>query len=201
MLLIQNKNTLKKNIKSKEVLLINLNTNQVLYAKEAEKRAYPDSLTKLMTVTVALENIPNLQNKVTVPNSIFDYIQQTNASIVGFKPNEKVRVEDRLYGVMLHSGADAPLAIAKYVVGDEKNFVHLMNEKLKELDMNQTHFENVEGLHHGNHYLTAYDLMKLLQYGMKNITFKEIFSAKQYGVQKRIYVLKSFHSQAHCLIK
>lgn len=59
-LLIQNKNTLKKNIKSKEALLINLNTNQVLYAKEAEKRAYPDSLTKLMTVTVALENIPNL---------------------------------------------------------------------------------------------------------------------------------------------
>lgn len=168
MLLIQNKNTLKKNIKSKEALLINLNTNQVLYAKEAEKRAYPDSLTKLMTVTVALENIPNLKNKVTVPNSIFDYIQQTNASIVGFKPNEKVRVEDRLYGVMLHSGADAPLAIAKYVVGDEKNFVHLM---------------------------------KLLQYGMKNPTFKEIFSAKQYGVQKRIYVLKGFHSQAHCLIK
>lgn len=112
-----------------------------------------------------------------------------------------MRVEDRLYGVMLHSGADASLAIAKYVVGDEKNFVHLMNEKLKELDMNQTHFESVEGLHHGNHYLTAYDLMKLLQYGMKNITFKEIFSAKQYGVQKRIYVLKDFHSQAHCLIK
>lgn len=181
---IQNINTLKKNIKSKEALLINLNTNQVLYAKEAEKRAYPASLTKLMTVIVALENIPNLQNQVTVPDSIFNYIQQANASIAGFKPNEKVTVEDILYGVMLPSGADASLAIAKYVAGDEKNFVHLMNEKAKELDMDQTHFENVEGLHHDNHYSTAHDLMKLLQYGMKNITFKEIFSAKQYGVQK-----------------
>lgn len=117
---IQNINTLKKNIKSKEALLINLNTNQVLYAKEAEKRAYPASLTKLMTVIVALENIPNLQNQVTVPDSIFDYIQQANASIAGFKPNEKVTVEDILYGVMLPSGADASLAIAKYVAGDEK---------------------------------------------------------------------------------
>lgn len=181
---IQNINTLKKNIKSKEALLINLNTNQVLYAKEAEKRAYPASLTKLMTVIVALENIPNLQNQITVPNSIFDYIQQANASIAGFKPNEKATAEDLLYGVMLPSGADASLAIAKYVARDEKNFVHLMNEKAKELEMDQTHFENVEGLHHDNHYSTAHDLMKLLQYGMKNPTFKEIFSAKQYVVQK-----------------
>lgn len=181
---IQNVNTLKKDITSKEALLINLNTNQVLYAKDAENRAYPASLTKLMTVIVALENIPNLQEQVTVPNAIFDYIQQANASVAGFKPNERAAAEDLLYGIMLPSGADASLAIAKHVAGDEKGFVRMMNNKAKELNMDQTHFENVEGLHHENHYSTAHDLMKLLQYGMKNPIFKEIFSTKQYVVKK-----------------
>lgn len=170
-------------IKSEEALLINLTTNEVEFAKNAEEKAYPASLTKLMTVLVGLEQINDLNTKVTVPNSIFTYLTQENASVAGFNPDEVVTAEDLLNGIMLPSGADASLAIAIHVSGNEKEYVKLMNEQAAKLGMTNTHFENVEGLHDENHYTTAHDLMKLMKYALQNPDFRKILTTEKYQVK------------------
>lgn len=189
---IKDVNTLDVTIKSKKALLINLTTEEIMFAKAAEERAFPASLTKVMTVLVGIEEIKDLQTKVTVPTTIFDYLTQVNASVAGFNPNEVVTAEDLLHGIMLPSGADASLAIALHVANSEKEYVKLMNAKAKELGMNQTHFENVEGLHHDNHYTTAHDQMKLLKYAMRNEDFKKIFMAQSYKVPSTNYRPQGF---------
>lgn len=174
-------------LKSKEALLVNMDNEEIIFSKNAEDKAYPASLTKLMTVLVGIEEISNLQTEVTVPASIFDYLTKENASVAGFNPNEIVTAKDLLYGIMLPSGADASLSIAMHVSKTEQAFVELMNSKAQELGMTNTHFENVEGLHDTNHYTTAHDLMKLMKYAMKNEEFREIIMAKQYKVPSTNY--------------
>lgn len=185
-------NTFNIKVKSKESLLININSGKVLFAKNAENKAYPASLTKLMTVLVGIEEINNLQTKVTVPTSIFDYLTKENASVAGFNPNEVVTAEDLLNGVMLPSGADASLAIAMHVSGTEAAFVKLMNKKAQKLGMKNTQFKNVEGLHDVNHYTTAHDLMKLMKYAMRNEAFKKIITTKKYQVTATNYRPQGF---------
>lgn len=176
-------NPMEVNLKSKQALLVDLQTNEVLFAKNAEEQAYPASLTKLMTVLVGIEQTKNLQTKVTVPTTIFDYIAQANASVAGFNPGEQVTVEDLLHGIMLPSGADASLAIAIHIAGSEEKFVELMNEEAEKLGMTNTNFKNVEGLHDANHYTTAHDLVKLMKYGLRNDDFRKILTAKSYQVK------------------
>lgn len=171
------------NVKSKQALLVDLQTNDVIFAKNAEEKAYPASLTKLMTVLVGIEQIKDLQTKVTVPTTIFDYIAQANASVAGFNPGEQVTAEDLLNGIMLPSGADASLAIAIHVAGSEEKFVKLMNEEAKKLGMTNTNFKNVEGLHDAEHYTTAHDLMKLMKYSIRNDDFRKILTAQKYQVK------------------
>lgn len=184
---IADKNDLQLKLKSKEVLLFDLTDEKVIFAKNADQKAFPASLTKMMTVLVAIEEIDNLHTKVTVPASIFPYITNANASVAGFQPNEQVEAKDLLYGVMLPSGADASLALALHVSGNEKDFVKLMNQKAKTLGMNNTKFKNVEGLHDHQHYTTAHDLMKLVQYAVKNPSYRKIFEAKQHTVASTSY--------------
>lgn len=179
-------------LKSKEALLVDLTSEEVVFAKNAETKAYPASLTKLMTVLVGIEELDNLQTKVTVPASIFDYLTKENASVAGFNPNEEVTAEDLLNGVMLPSGADASLSLAMHVSGTGAAFVQLMNKKAEELGMTNTHFENVEGLHDNNHYTTAHDLMKLMKYAMKNDDFKKIITTKKYQVVSTNYRPQGF---------
>ncbi|MBQ0137791.1 MAG: D-alanyl-D-alanine carboxypeptidase [Kurthia sp.] len=180
-------NTYDVTLKSEEALLIDSDSEKILFSKNAENKAYPASLTKLMTVLVGIEEIADLQTEVTVPTSIFDYLVRENASVAGFNPNEVVTAEDLLYGVMLPSGADASLSIAMHVSKTEAAFVDLMNAKAQELGMSNTHFENVEGLHDENHYTTAHDLMKLMKYAMKNEDFKKIITSQNYEVPSTNY--------------
>lgn len=179
---IEDLNSYNLNLKSKEVLLVNMTTNEVEYAKNAEEKSYPASLTKLMTVLVGLEQIKDLQTKVTVPASIFPYLTKENASVAGFMSEEEVTAEDLLNGVMLPSGADASLAIALHVSGTEKEFVKLMNKQAEKLGMSNTNFENVEGLHDENHYTSAHDLMKLMKYALQNPDFRKILTTEKYRV-------------------
>lgn len=180
---IENQNTSQLKIKSEEALLIELSSEKVLFAKNADRKAYPASLTKLMTVLVGVEENKNIQSLAEVPASIFPYLTNANASMAGFSPNEKVTIEDLLNGAMLPSGGDASLALALHTAKSEKAFVQLMNEKAKSLGMENTHFKNVEGLHEKGHYTTAHDLMKLMTYGMKIPAFKKVITAQKYYVK------------------
>jgi D-alanyl-D-alanine carboxypeptidase (penicillin-binding protein 5/6) len=103
--------------------------------------------------------------------------------MAGFKPGEKVRATDLLYGALLPSGAESCIGLAIHIASSESDFVVMMNQKAMELGMINTHFENTTGLHDENHYTTAKDLAILLSYALQNDTFHEIFTSSSHSTK------------------
>ncbi|MDM5233591.1 D-alanyl-D-alanine carboxypeptidase family protein [Lysinibacillus pakistanensis] len=168
---------------SSNAILVSLEDHTILLDKNSEEIIYPASLTKLMTVLVALENIPDLKEKIILKNRIFTKLYEENASMAGFLPNEEVTAEDLLYGAMLPSGAEASIGLAESIAGSESGFVQLMNEKAQQLGMTNSHFMNATGLHHPDHYTTVKDLSILLQSALTNPIFREIYTAERYSIK------------------
>lgn len=162
---------------SSNAILVDLTSNEVIYERNSHQRTYPASLTKMMTVLVAIEN--KTADMMTVDVD-FNALYEEGAAIAGFQNGETVTFEDLLYGIMLPSGADAALTVAKNIAGSEAGFVELMNQKAKALGMTGTHFTNVTGLHDDNHYSTAYDMAMLVKAALYNDDFRAIYSAKSY---------------------
>ncbi|NLK70438.1 MAG: D-alanyl-D-alanine carboxypeptidase [Clostridiales bacterium] len=176
-----NKVTIGDEVFSKNAVLIDLSTNQILADKNSNERIYPASLTKIMTVIVGLEMAENLQDAYMIPEDIFGYLFEADASTAGFQPNEEVKIIDLMYGAMLPSGADATIAIARCISGSEEAFVEKMNEKLIELGIDgTTHFTNTSGLHDDNHYSTVADIAVIFNYALKNPTFRQILLTRTY---------------------
>lgn len=147
---------------SRHALLMDARTGQVLARKQSGEEAAPASLTKMMTVLLATEALPDLDTPVTLPEDIFPALYKADASMAGFQPGETVTVRDLLYGAMLPSGAECCEALARQVSGSEEAFVALMNRKAGELGMKHTHFANCTGLTSPEHYSSAADLAVLL---------------------------------------
>ena len=105
--------------------------------KAASEQAYPASITKVMTAILAIENLTDLDEQLTVPE-----LTEQGASVAGFDPYEQVSVRSLLYGVLLPSGADACITLADQIAGSEEGFVQMMNDKAAELGMANTHFVN-----------------------------------------------------------
>ncbi len=167
---------------SSNAVLVNLNDNKILLDKKSEEIIFPASLTKIMTVLVAIENIPELNEKILLPQSIFTDLYEANASMAGFLANEEVSAEDLLYGSMLPSGAEASIGLANHVAGSERKFVKLMNDKAQQLGMKDTHFKNATGLHHPDHYTSVKDISILLQYALTNNTFRDVYTAQRHTI-------------------
>lgn len=163
-------------------LLMNAGTHEVVAYKNANARMYPASLTKIMTLIVAVENIEDLSDTVKITDDMVFPMIERDASRAGFLPDETPTLEDVLYGMILSSGADAALAVAEYVAGSEEAFVELMNMKAGELGLKSTHFTNVVGLHDKEHYSTATDMALILEYAIQNETCRKIISAYEYKV-------------------
>jgi D-alanyl-D-alanine carboxypeptidase (penicillin-binding protein 5/6) len=170
---------------SDNVIMVNLNTDQVICEKGQNETAYPASLTKIMTVITAIEKISSAEydTAVTLEADIFDYLYAQNAALAGFEPGENVTVMDLFYGTMLPSGAEAAIGLARYSAGSEANFTELMNAKAGEIGCINTRFINVTGLHDLNHYTTASDIELILQYALKNELFRKIFTTEWYTTQ------------------
>lgn len=164
-------------IYSSYAILVDLTANEVIYERNPDEITYPASLTKMMTVLVAIENMPNIPMVVDVD---FNMLYEEGAALAGFSNGQAVTADDLLYGTMLPSGADAALTLAKYVAGSEAAFVELMNQKAQELGMTNTHFMNVTGLHDDNHYSTVRDMAMLVKAALYNDKFREVYSAKSY---------------------
>lgn len=162
------------------MILVDLESGEVLLERNARDRIYPASLTKIMTAILAIENTENMDEVITLSSDIFQNLYEENASVAGFEPDETVRLQDLLYGILLPSGAECCLAFADKVAGSEDAFVELMNRKAESLGMENTHFCNVTGLQNPDHYSTAKDISILLQYALKNGSFKEAFSCRSY---------------------
>ena len=167
-------------IRSEYAILIDLSTNTVVADKNGDKRIYPASMTKLMTLIVAAENIKDLDEHFTFSYAITDPAYKAGASVAGFLSSESVPLIDVLYGVALPSGADATTAVAVTVAGSEEAFAEMMNEKAREIGLENTHFMNASGLHHDDHYSTPHEMAIILEYAMKVPLLAEILSTYQY---------------------
>ena len=165
-------------------IVVNTTNDTIIAQRKAHKRTYPASTTKIMTLLVAVENIKNMNDTFTMTYEITDPLYIAQASVAGFKNDEKVSMTDLLYGTILPSGADAATGLAISVAGSEEAFVKLMNEKVKELGLKNTHFTNVTGLHHKDNYSSAYDMAIILDAALQNLTCKEVLSTYQHTTAK-----------------
>lgn len=167
------------NISSDKYILYNLNDNKVLLEKKSDEITQIASLTKIMTVLVAIEEIENYEREITITKEMLEGITR-DISTVGFKIGEKVTINDLLYAAMLGSGADAANALALTVCKNFEEFVDLMNKKVTEIGLENTHFQNVIGLTNENNYSTAKDVSLMLLYALNNEKFKTVFETKEY---------------------
>ena len=178
---------------SKNAALYLLNEDKTLYQKGADEKVSIASLTKIMTAIVAIEHINDFNKKVTITSDVF--VGTEELSKAGFMVGEKVSYYDLLYGALLPSGGDATNALAINTAGSVKKFVEWMNEKAKELGMNNTHFANTSGLDAKGHYSTMNDMIILLKYAYKNPTFKKVYTANNYTTSNKRLKLKSLVSK------
>ena len=164
-------------------IVIDINNNTILASREGRTRMVPASMTKVMTVLVAAENIDedSLDDDFTITPEINYYASSHGASRVGFKDNETVKVKDLFYGTILPSGADAAVGLATYIAGGHDEFVELMNEKLETLGLSETsHFTNCVGLYDENHYSTCYDMAMIMRAAIANPLCREVMSTRIY---------------------
>ena len=168
------------NITSKSAILYNMNEEKILYQLKSDEKLQIASLTKIMTVITAIENNDDLEKKVEITKEMLQGIEEYTQ--VGFKVGDTPTIKDLLYGSMLPSGADAVNALAISTSGSISKFVDLMNEEASKLKLKNTHFDNPVGMDSDNNYSTTSDIAKLLIYSLKNKTFKEVFTAKEYKI-------------------
>lgn len=164
---------------SDKYIFYNLNDNKILMQKNENEETQVASLTKIMTTIVAIENIENFDEKVTITKEMVNNIEWDVAKI-GLKAGDIVTYNDLLYGAILPSGADCVNALAISISESYLEFVKLMNNKAKDLKLEHTHFENAVGLYSKENYSTAYDMAEILKYSLKNKKFKQIFETKEY---------------------
>ena len=164
-------------------VVFDLDQGTILGEKNSSASMNPASMTKVMTLLVAVENLPDLEKKITITQDIVDYVKARGASNCGFVAGEQVRVKDLLYGVILPSGADAVLALAKEIAGSEAGFVALMNKKAQDLGLSSDcKFQNATGLYHSTHHMNVKDIGEIMAAAMRNSIAREVLSTENYQI-------------------
>lgn len=157
-------------------ILVDAATGEVLYEKNADKREYPASLTKMMTCILALEN--GRPDRIVQVSRYAAAVESTR-----LEPGDRLRFQDLLAQMMLVSDNGAATAIGESLAGgDIAVFVRRMNEEAGTLDMRGTHFVNANGMPDGKHYTTARDLAKLARYAMQNEKFRRLVGTGERNV-------------------
>ncbi|MCX7926214.1 MAG: D-alanyl-D-alanine carboxypeptidase [Fimbriimonadales bacterium] len=166
-------------VQARAAILMDAETGQVLYAKNAHTKLPPASLTKIMTAIIVLERC-GLDDVVKASSRAVN----TKPSSMHLREGEVVKVRDLLYALMLRSANDAAVALAEHTAGSIEAFARLMNAKAREIGAKNTHFVNPHGLHDPKHISTAYDLALITRYAMANETFREIVKTRYYIVER-----------------
>ena len=163
-------------ISSESAVLIESSSEKILYSKKDDQKMYPASTTKILTAILTLENC-KLDDIVTVPYEAISIIP-SGYSVAALQAGEQLTVEQLLQVMMVHSANDAANALAYHVSGSLEGFASLMNQKVADLGLQNTHFTNPSGMQNENHYTTAYDLAIIMKYCMKNSTFRSLAGLK-----------------------
>ena len=164
-------------ITAESAILINTTDDKIVYTKNADQREILASLTKIMTAYAVINNVENLNTRVTITEQ--DVADLAGFTCVGLEAGMVVTFKDLLYGLMLVSGADAAQALAYHTSGSPKAFVELMNEEAAKLDLKNTKFMDSFGGDDSN-VSTAREIGLLLEETLKNPTFKTIFRSNNY---------------------
>ena len=158
-------------ISARSAVLINAETKEVIFEKNAYEKRSMASTTKIMTSLIAIES-GRLSDVVTAEN------MQAEGSSIGLKDGYKLTLETLVWGMMLESGNDAAKLVANHLAGSEEDFAVLMNNKAHEIGMFNTSFVTASGLDSEEHYSTAYDMALLGAHAINNPVFREICSTK-----------------------
>ena len=164
---------------AKSSIVMDLDSGRVLYESNADEERLIASITKIMTCIIAIEE-GNLNKEVEAS----DEILKMYGTSIYLEVGEKMKLIDLLYGLMLRSGNDASVVIAKEIAGSEEKFVELMNKKAQEIGMTNTTFSNPHGLdEETKNYSTARDMAKLSTYAYNNKTYRKIIGTEEYRVK------------------
>ncbi|MDE6752360.1 MAG: D-alanyl-D-alanine carboxypeptidase [Eubacterium sp.] len=174
---------------SESYILVNLDDSSypVVAEKNADKRMYPASLTKIVTAIVTLNKIQDIGLTTSMSQESYDVLLGSGAQVAGIKVGDTLSVEQLLYLTLVHSACDATEMLAEYVAGSREKFVAMMNEYAVSLGCENTNFTNPDGLHDENQYTTANDLLKITLDALKNDTFVKISETKQYEYDGMMY--------------
>ncbi len=148
-------------------ILIDADSKQILYDKNADKKLFPASTTKIMTMIIMFEAINNKKISFDDQVTTSKYAASMGGSQVYLEEGESMSLEDMFKSIAIASANDASVAVSEYIAGSTNKFVEMMNQKAKELNLKNTHFENVTGLHDNNHYTCPYDLAMMASYLIK----------------------------------
>lgn len=159
-------------INASAALLIDNRTNKILYSKNENEKLFPASTTKIITAILVIENY-SLDEKVTASYDAIMNIPQGYAT-ANIQVGEELTIKQLLDMLLVHSANDAANVLAEYAGGSISSFVAMMNTKINELGLTSTHFTNPYGLQDDNHFSTAHDLAVIMQYCLKNNTFKQL---------------------------
>ena len=167
-------------LSAQKAILMDAQTGRVLYEKNADQRSLIASTTKIMTALIICEQC-NVLDRMRIPKEAVGI----EGSSMYLQEGEVLTLQELLYGLMLHSGNDAAVALAIYCGGTVEGFAELMNDKAHQLGMTGTHFENPNGLDSPGHYSTARDLAILTSYAMKNPIFAKTVSTRTVTIGQR----------------
>ena len=167
-------------VSAQKAIVIDAQTSRVYFEKDADSRSLIASTTKIMTALVVCRRC-NVLDRVQIPKEAVGI----EGSSMYLREGEILTVQELLYGLMLHSGNDAAVALAIYCGGTVEGFVGLMNDQAHRLGLKNTHFENPHGLDSPEHYSTARDLATLAAYAMEDPIFSKIVATKSVRVGQR----------------
>ncbi len=166
---------------SDSYVVIDAQTGQVLAEKNMNKREYPASITKIMTIALALER-KKLDDTLTMSEQAVFSVPRS-ASHIALTPGEVITLRDAIMGALLPSANDAANGIAEFVGGSLEMFPVMMNAKATEVGALNTHFVNANGLEDDDHYTTAYDMAMITKYALTVNGFREVFGTTEYTMQ------------------
>lgn len=174
----------KSDLYSQRAALIDLSSGEVIASRLADEKMYPASMTKIMTLIVAAENLPeevSLDYPVTISTATYDAMYRAGASGIGLEPGEQLTVESLMYLTILNSDGIAATELARYIAGSESEFVSLMNRKASSMGLERTHFANPTGLQDEANYSTCRDMAAILAYAMDMSLCRRILTASSWS--------------------
>ena len=165
-------------------ILMEFETGEIIFEKNSHEKLHPASMTKIMSMLIIMEHIDKgligWDDVVTASENA----SGMGGSQILLETGEKMKVSDLFKGIAVASGNDAVVAMSEYIAGTEEAFVKMMNEKVKELGLNDTNFKNVHGLDDANHYSSAYDMSLIAKELIKHEKILEFSSTYEDYLRK-----------------